>query len=73
LGKERATHAQTSWVVGRPTSGAVVAPSVADEIVLMTGTLWHDWAHTALVATGLPFMQEVKLTPWLPEGWAGKI
>lgn len=44
---------------------------LADQIVLMTGTLWHSWAHDALVSTGLPFMQEVKLDRWLPEGWSG--
>ena len=37
----------------------------------MTGTLWHGWAHEALVRTGMPFMQEVKLDRWLPEGWSG--
>src|SRR4051794_9910170 len=36
----------------------------------MTGTLWHELAHAALVRAGLPFMQEVKLTRW-PERWAG--
>lgn len=37
----------------------------------MTGTLWHSWAHEALVRTGMPFMQEVKLGRWMPEGWEG--
>lgn len=37
----------------------------------MTGTMWHQWAHESLVAAGQPFMQEVRLDPWMPEGWSG--
>ena len=51
------------------------APQVASEIVsdirLMTGTMWHNWAHDALVAAGVPFMQEIRLGGYLPEGWQG--
>jgi hypothetical protein len=53
----------------------VGAPKVASELVsdirLMTGTLWHNWSHDALVAAGVPFMQEVRLAGYLPEGWGG--
>lgn len=50
-------------------AGAPMRPfSVADEVVLMTGTLWHTWANEALLAARLPVMQEVKLDRWLPEG-----
>lgn len=53
-------------------AGAPERPSaLADDVVLMTGTLWHSWAHEALVRTGLPFMQEVKLGRYMPEGWTG--
>lgn len=37
----------------------------------MTGTLWHSWANEALLASRLLVMQEVKLDPWMPEGWSG--
>jgi hypothetical protein len=40
-------------------------------VVLMTGTLWHSWANEALMGAGLPVMQEVKLTQWMPDGWSG--
>lgn len=53
-------------------AGAPELPnSVADDIVLMTGTLWHSWANEALLHAGVPVMQEVKLKPWMPEGWSG--
>ncbi len=42
-----------------------------DEIVLMTGTLWHEWIAGTLRKLGLPYMSEVNLTPWLPAGWGG--
>lgn len=41
------------------------------EITLMTGTMWHTWMHDTLRRLGVPYMAEVNLTPWLPEGWAG--
>lgn len=51
------------------------APKIASEIVsdirLMTGTLWHDFSHDAFVRAGMPFMQEIRLHGWLPEGWGG--
>lgn len=54
---------------------AAGAPSrendVVSSIILETGTLWHRRVGQILVDAGVPFMQEVKLTPWLPEGWGG--
>ena len=51
------------------------APTVESEIVsdtrLMTGTMWHAWVGESLVRSGVAFMQEVRVTPWLPEGWSG--
>lgn len=44
---------------------------VVDEIVLMTGTMWHDWLEGVLRRLGLPFMAEVNLNPWMPKGWGG--
>src|SRR6266705_1570842 len=44
---------------------------LAQQIRLETGTMWHKRMHDAIVATGTPFMQEVTLNQWLPEGWGG--
>ena len=53
-------------------AGAPERPSTtADDVVLMTGTLWHSWANEALLEARLPVMQEVKLDRWMPEGWSG--
>lgn len=52
------------------------APSLASEllsdITLETGRFWHRFMGEALVKRGIPFMQEVDLTPWLPKGWGGR-
>lgn len=64
LGSER--HAALD-VAGAPRK---VNPLMS-EITLMTGTMWHDWFANTLRKAGVPFMAEVNLTPWLPEGWAG--
>lgn len=45
--------------------------SIASQIRLETGTMWHNRLHAMIVGTGVPFMQEVKVNPWLPEGWGG--
>lgn len=45
--------------------------SLVSEVTLMTGTLWHEWIGDSLKRLGIPAMQEVKLDPWLPQGWAG--
>ena len=42
-----------------------------EHIVLYTGTMWHRQLGEWLVKNGVPVMQEVSLTPWLPKGWGG--
>lgn len=53
----------------------VGAPRVESEIVsnvrMWTGTMWHRFIQETLVKAGIPFMQEVNLTPWMPKGWGG--
>lgn len=53
----------------------VGAPRVESEIVsnvrMWTGTMWHSFIMKTLVKAGIPFMQEVNLTPWMPKGWGG--
>ena len=41
------------------------------DTILEIGTLMHKRVGEALVSLGTPFMQEVKLNQWLPEGWGG--
>lgn len=41
------------------------------DVRLMTGTLWHEYIHGLLQKAGMPFMEEIDLTPWMPEGWSG--
>lgn len=48
-----------------------VKSELLSEITLFTGTMWHEWLHDTLRRLGVPYMAEVNLTPWLPEGWAG--
>lgn len=53
-------------------AGAPQIPrSLIDRITLMTGTLWHEYMHDTLRRLGVPYMAEVNVTPWLPDGWAG--
>src|SRR4051812_41279757 len=53
-------------------AGAPKLPSAfTSEVTLMTGTLWHNWLNDALRRLGVPYMAEVNLTPWMPEGWGG--
>lgn len=59
-------HAQLA-VVGAPTTDSKFVSDVRME----TGTMWHRMIQDALVSEGIPFMQEVNLTPWLPKGWGG--
>lgn len=61
-------HAQLE-VVGAPR----VESELLSEVTLMTGTMWHEFIHRALVASGVPYMAEVNLTPWLPVGWGGTL
>ena len=48
-----------------------VKSEVLSEITLWTGTMWHEWLHNTLRRLGVPYMAEVNLNPWLPEGWGG--
>lgn len=59
-------HAQLD-VAGAPKRTS----ELVSEITLMTGTLWHSWLHDTLRGLGVPYMAEVNLTPWMPEGWSG--
>jgi hypothetical protein len=59
-------HAQLD-VAGAPKRTS----ELLNEITLMTGTLWHQWFHSALQRSGVPYMPEVNLTPFMPEGWGG--
>lgn len=34
--------------------------------------MWHDYLSELLVSRGATVMQEVRLSPWLPEGWGGR-
>ncbi len=51
------------------------APKKAREFTnsmrLHLGTMSHEWVHDSMRRKGIPHMPEVKLDPWLPEGWAG--
>lgn len=53
----------------------VEAPRVESQFVsdvrLYTGTMWHRFIQETMVKAGVPFMQEVNLTPWMPKGWSG--
>lgn len=59
-------HAQLR-IAGAPT----IESEIVSDIRLMTGTMWHSWVGESLVRAGVMFAQEVKLAPWLPEGWSG--
>jgi len=54
---------------------AVGAPEIPRPIVqdvrMFHGTLWHEWFHATLAASGIPFKYEINLNEWLPEGWGG--
>jgi hypothetical protein len=46
--------------------------TLSDEITLATGDFWHDWAAKRIQKLGWPFMNEVRLNDFLPEGWRGR-
>jgi hypothetical protein len=46
--------------------------TLVDEITMKTGDFWHEWATKQIQGIGWPFMAEVRLTDFLPEGWAGR-
>lgn len=45
--------------------------SIASQIRLMTGTLWHRWLQELLVRKGIRVWTEIKLDEYLPDGWSG--
>lgn len=53
------------------------APELPDSIVSKirkeTGTMWHRRLGETFLSKGIPFMQEVRVTDWLPEGWGGRV
>jgi hypothetical protein len=59
-------HAQLR-LAGAPT----IESELVSEIRLKTGTMWHEFFNDVLCKNGLTFMQEINVTPWLPEGWGG--
>ncbi len=53
-------------------AGAPEKPdTIASQIRLETGTLWHNFIGEMLEKRGIPVMREISATPGLPEGWAG--
>jgi hypothetical protein len=40
-------------------------------VPLWIGSLIHEDIHRILRKTGVPYMAEVNMTPWLPAGWGG--
>lgn len=44
---------------------------IASQMPLLLGTYLHTWLGEQLEAEGIPFMREVNLQHWLPEGWNG--
>jgi len=55
-------------------AGAPKKPrSIIDQITLQTGTMWHEYIATTMSRLGIPIMQEINVTPWLPTGWAGTL
>jgi len=54
-------------VVGAPT----LPRHLVEDIRLRTGTMWHEYIGSLLTTAGVPYMAEVSLRPWMPEGWSG--
>jgi hypothetical protein len=52
------------------------APKIRETFVrgmpLWMGSLIHEDIHRILRKVGLPYMAEVDVSPWLPEGWGGR-
>lgn len=61
-------HAQLD-VLGAPK----IESELLSEITLATGTMWHEFIHSALRSQGVPYMAEVNMTPWMPLGWGGTL
>src|SRR3990172_241433 len=51
------------------------APKIGEDLVrnmaLWIGSLIHEDLHRMLRKTGVPYLAEVNMTPWLPPGWGG--
>ena len=45
---------------------------IAAQMPLLIGTEIHKWLGAALESEGIPFLREIDVTQWLPEGWSGK-
>lgn len=59
-------HSQLRYV------GAPELPrSIVDDIRTQTGWFWHRHIGTLLVDAGVPVLQEVDVTSWMPSGWSG--
>lgn len=55
-------------------AGAKQKPkTLMDEITLKTGDFWHEWLTEELHKARYPFMSEIRVNPWLPEGWSGRV
>lgn len=53
-------------------AGAPKRPrSFGNQMTLHIGTLVHEWFHDELRKLGVPYMAEVNLGPWMPDGWNG--
>ena len=59
-------HSQLGFV-GAPT----IPRHLVEDIRLRTGTMWHEYIGGLLTSAGVPYMAEVDVTPWMPEGWSG--
>lgn len=56
----------------RAAGAPTLEPEFLSDIRLATGRFWHKHVGNYLVEQGIPFMQEVRLNKWLPEGWGGR-
>lgn len=59
-------HAQLR-IAGAPT----LTSELLSDVTLKTGTMWHEYVGRVLQGKGIPVVQELSVTPWLPNGWAG--
>lgn len=59
------------YVQLRAAGAPEVGRSIASNIRLLHGTLWHEWFHQTLQSAGIRFRFEEKLDEYMPEGWSG--
>lgn len=55
----------------RAVNAPTIVRPIVQEVRMLSGTLWHDWFHKVIEASGIRFQYEVNLNKWLPEGWGG--